>query len=257
MTGSNNPYLGIKHVWVVCTASDSSSCYNYIPQDAGVSGTADWGTATAAWGGADPYKVYGKRVSPLLINRTLNPLYNPNNPELYPQYLEEIVPTWTHRVTISTPTPDLIYPQIELYDGIPEDGAQSVAGIIDGTYYVYVVVFPDANFCYLPRCSGTGEAFGGEICNQGFPSEPYDPNCNPPIYPMDAITAFVPSTRVSETITYNATWEYYNLDSDPGKSNLLTNEITLNMTVYAPSNDWSALMKAAQELTYFYNGIYH
>ena len=262
MTDSNdNPYLGERHVWVVCTAPGQESCTNHIPEDPDQADpyVADWGSATAAWGSTEQYQVFGKRISALLIERILDPdwVEDPDDDDqLPPEIVERVIPTWTKQITVDTPTPELIYPAIELYDGIPENGEQSVAGIIDGTYYVYVVVFPDSRFCYLPRCSGTYE-FGGEVCNQDFPLEPYDPNCNPPVYPMDSITSFVPSSRVVETIEYNATWEYYRLDTDPDKNNLLSTSLKLNMTVYAPSNDWQALMQSAMELTYFYNGIYH
>ena len=73
MTNTNNPYLGIRHVWVICTGLDQSTCSNYIPEDPDVPLVADWGSATAAFGEIDTYRVYGKRISPLLIERILDP----------------------------------------------------------------------------------------------------------------------------------------------------------------------------------------
>ena len=262
MTNANNPYLGQRHVWVICTGIDESTCDNYIPEDPDVPEIADWGSATASFG-EEQYRIYGKRISPLLIERYLDPdwVEDPDDPDQLPaQVLERVVSTWTEKVTVDTEQKDQIYPNIELYDGIPNNGEQSVAGIIDGTYYVYPVVFQDAQFCYLPRCSGTGDNFKGEHCLGGlgwFPLEPYDPDCDPPIYPMDSITTFLPSTQTVANIRYTSTWEYYNLEDDPDKENLLTSSITLDMTVYAPSQDWMALMQSMMKLTYFGNGIYH
>ena len=156
MTNPNNPYLGIRHVWVICTGLGQETCSNYIPEDPDVPDVADWGSATAAFGEIDAYRVNGKRISPLLIERILDPDWvdDPDDPDDVPGVVERVIPTWTHQVLVDTDMRDYIHPAIELYDGIPEDGAQSVAGIIDGTYYVYPVVFKDAQICYLPRCSG-------------------------------------------------------------------------------------------------------
>ena len=264
MTDSNdNPYLGIRHVWVICTGLDESTCSNYIPEDPDVPLVADWGSATAAFGEIDAYRVYGKRISPLLIERILDPdwVEDPDDDDqLPPEIVERVVNTYTERVLVDTDMRDYIHPAIELYDGEPENGEQSVAGIIDGTYYVYPVVFKDAQICYLPRCSGTGADFTGEVCADGvipFPLEPYFPDCDPPVYPMDAITSWIPSTQPYVDIKYSSTWEYYNLESDPDMNNLLTSSIELDMRVYPPPFDWSAGKYFHDTYTYFGNGIYH
>ena len=44
---------------------------------------------------------------------------------------------------------------------------------------------------------------------------------------------------------------------DPDRTNLLTEEIDVDMIVYAPSVDWAGLMLSLMQYTYFYNGIYH
>jgi hypothetical protein len=259
---TSTPYLGKRVVWQVCTAPGEAACSDYeiLPSDTDPV-IADWGDATAAFGDADQYKVYGKRVSAILVERVLNPLYNPVDPDLYPQYIENIINTHTVRIDVDTNQRDQIHPAIEIYDGESPTGAQTVAGLIDGTYYVYPVVFQDAQFCYQRRCASSYPSGSNtEVClsgNAGFPLEPYDPDCNPPIYPMDSITAFVPSQQSQENIRYSAVWSYYDLSVDPGQSNLLTSTIYLDMTVNAPANDWIALMRSMMEYTYFYNGIYH
>lgn len=273
MTNSNpdnelNPYLGERFVWVICTGQDETTCTNYIPGDPDVPDVADWGGATASFGEVDQYRVYGKRISPLLIERYLDPDWEPNpnepdDPNYDPdwpeqQILERVVPTWTESVVVSTEQRNQIHPAIELYDGEPENGEQSVAGIIDGTYYIYPVVFPEARFCYLPACSSSLDPpLERCVWDGGFPLEPYYPDCDPPIYPMDAITQAQPSPYTSKIITYSATWNYYRLEEDPDRTNLLSTSINADMIVYAPSTDWAAFMLAMMEYTYFYNGIYH
>jgi hypothetical protein len=265
MTNSNpNPYLGERFVWVICTGQSEGTCSNYIPQDPDVPDVADWGGATASFGEVDQYRVYGKRISPLLIERYLDPdwVEDPDDDDQLPaDILERIIPTWTETIVVSTEQRSQIHPAIELYDGEPENGEQAVAGIIDGTYYIYPVVFQDARFCYLPACSSSMDPPLTETCvwnEGGFPLEPYYPDCpTGPIYPMDAITRVEPSPDTSKTIRYKATWNYYRLDSDPDRTNLLTEEIELDMIVYAPAVDWAGLMLSLMEYTYFYNGIYH
>ena len=264
-TPEPNPYLGERIVWVICTGQGQETCSNYVPLDPDVPPQADWGAATAAFGEIDDYRVYGKRISPLLIERYLDPdwVEDPDDPDQLPaQVLERIIPTWTHQVLVDTDQRDQIHPAIEIYDGIPEDGAQSVAGLIDGTYYIYPRVFQDAQLCYQPRCASSqpNAGRGSERClwgDEGFPLEPYFPDCNPPVYPMDAITKWLPSNSPFEIISYTSTWEYYRLDSDPDKTNLLTSTITADMTVYPPPVNWDQLEYFMKTYTYFYNGIYH
>ena len=260
--------LGQFVVWTVCVGpNDDTDCTNYYPHEHTGTLTADWGTAVAGFGRSDAEKCFGKRVTPRLIERFQDPdwiddeNYNPSDPSTWPTIGERIVPTWTESIVVDTDQRDQIHPKIELFDGAA--GEVSVAGIIDGTYYVYPVVFQDAQFCYLPRCSGVGADFAGEHCLGGtgnfFPLEPYLPDCNPPVYPMDSITRFIPSSNTQEDILYNATWSYYIREDAPTDPNEVpdTSTINMNMVVYAPSEDWQALMTAMMELTYFYNGIYH
>lgn len=261
MTGTPNPLLGERVVWVICTGADESTCSNYIPADPNVPTTADWGSASASFGEVEAYRLYGKRISPLLINRILDPDWiDDGDPDNIQDIVEQIVPTYTVRVEIDTSQRDQIHPAIELYDGVPSDGSQSVAGIIDGTYYVYPVVFQDAEFCYIPRCSGQyPNNTDIEICLSGegtFPLEPHDPDCTPlPVYPMDAITKWSPSPTPYHDITYSVTWSYYRGSSPSGT--LETATINAVMRVYPPNNDWTAMEAYMKAYTYFYNGIYH
>ena len=261
MTNTNNPYLGERHVWVISTAPGVE--YNYVPGDPDTPDTADWGSATAAFGDTESVKLYGKAMAPLLINRILDPTWveDPDDPDQDPPgIVEEVIPTYTVQVDVDTEQRSQIHPAVEIYDAIPPDGARTPAGLIDGTYYVYPVVFDNAEFCYLPRCSGqypSGSNIERCISGEGtFPLEPLDTDCTPiPVYPMDAITKWSPSPDPYRDITYTAEWSYYRGSSPTGT--LETNTITLVMRVYPPNNDWEAMEAYMRQYTYFYNGIYH
>lgn len=238
--------------WTVCKPGCSTI---KVPVASGGNTTTDWGTTTAGFG--TKYQLYGYQITPELyaINNAVDPDdpgYDPSDPN-QPLY-ETLIDTYTHSLVMDTNQRDQIHPAIELYDGAA--GVTAVAGIIDGTYYVYPVVFQDSQFCYLPRCStATGQ---GEKCIAGegvFPLEPYDPDCSPPIYPMDSITAFVPSGQTEAVITYTCTWTY-NLGTTP-TSATQSHVLTLNQKVLAPSANWQELMMQMMSYTYFYNGIYH
>ena len=255
--------LGRFVVWTVCVGpNDENDCTNYFPHEH-EDLVANWGSAVAGFGEESTW-LYGKRITPRLIERYVDPNwdpddYDPDNESTWPQIFERVVNTWTVGIEISTEQRDQIHPAIELYNGDP--GTVSVSGIIDETYYVYPVVFQDAQFCYLPRCSSSGKNFTGEHCLGGggwFPLEPYDPDCDPPIYPMDSITRFIPSAQTEEDILYNLVWSYYiNEEGDDEFQVPKTASLKANMKVYAPSTDWMALMNSLMKLTYFYNGIYH
>ena len=259
-------YIGKHIVWTVCVGpNDGSQCTDYYPTVSG-SNLADWGTAIAAFGQSEPERVYGKRVTARLIETYIDEDaddYDPGDP--YASVVDRIVDTYTVKTEIDTDQRDQIHPAIEIadYDGTAQDGATGVAALIDGTYYVYPVVFQDSQFCYQRRCASSYPTGSNtEVClganRTNFPFEPYDPDCNPPIYPMDSITAFVPSQNTVENIRYDAEWQYYDLEVDPNKTNLITSDkLYLDMEVQAPAADWQALMKSMMELTYFYNGIYH
>lgn len=250
--------LGRFVIWTVCAGPEDDSCANYFPDE-----TASWGSAVAGFGEESTW-IYGRRATARLIERYVDPNwdpddYDPDDESTWPQILERVVPTYTESITLSTAQQDQIYPAIELYDGA--SGEISVCGIIDETYYIYPVVFQDAQFCYLPRCSSSGKNFAGEHCLAGggwFPLEPYDPDCKPPIYPMDSITRFIPSVQTEEDIYYDSVWTYYvNDPTDSDHQIPATSSIKIHMKVYAPSTDWQALMMSMMKLTYFYNGIYH
>jgi hypothetical protein len=267
MTGTPNyPWddqIGRYVVWTICTGPNQSDCSNVEDvYNSLVSPTASWGSATAGFD--TTHELNGYRITARLVDRYPDPnwvpgLYDPDDPNTWAPVIEKVIPTYTESIVMDTAQRDQIHPAIELYDGAA--GASSVAGIIDGTYYIYPVVFQDAKFCYLPRCSGTGANFTGEVCAYAkpIPLEPYFPDCKPPVYPLDSITQWIPSIQTEELITYTATWNFYVNDSGESDNQVKqSRSITLNQTVYAPSNDWASMLQSyIKTYTYFGNGIYH
>ena len=105
-----------------------------------------------------------------------------------------------------------IDPAITLFS-VEQEGIEfneSLCGIEDGSEYVYPVVFTDSKFCYLPACSGSGTNFSGEVCtgadNRWFPTEPLDPLGDPPVYPMDSITSFNPTSMTERILNTQFTF---------------------------------------------------
>lgn len=171
-----------------------------------------------------------------------------------PQYPEwELV---NQTITISLPECGT-----EVFGGEPneyEGGDWAEGGIVDDTGYIYTEVFDQTAFFYLPPFSGdTQDNFSGELeATQGFPQEPFDPDND--VYPMDAITRFLPDQRQSVIITYTVDTEYALGHSGPqGPQDILTDTITIYHEVSQPVYNWGAQLLALQQKTYFYNSIYH
>lgn len=166
------------------------------------------------------------------------------------------------------------YPSWELIDqsitiSIPECGVQTYGGIgaqygagewaeggiVDGTGYIYLEVFDQTHFYYLPPFSGDNQDnFVGEVeATQGFPQEPYDPANN--VYPMDAVTRYLPDQRPSVIVTFTVDTEY--AIGSQGPQGILTDSATIYHEVSQPVHDWAAQLLALQQRTFFYNSIYH
>lgn len=173
-------------------------------------------------------------------------------------------PTITHpewelihqTITISKPNcgPQTFGGSITQYEG----GEWTEGGIVDDTGYIYTEVFDQTSFYYLPPFSGDNQKnFTGEVeAAQGFPNEPYDPENG--VYPMDAITRYLPDQRPSVVITYTVNTEYCIGSEGPqGPQDILTDTITIYHEVSQPVYNWGAQLLALQQKTYFYNGVYH
>ena len=115
--------------------------------------------------------------------------------------------------------------------------------------YNYVLVFDEALFEYIERRGGpfTPEIFVKNPAATGewFPSEPYDPDATPGIYPIDTIPSFVPDPRETVDVEYTFTIS----------GGLPEESITVKQTCIAPTRNWAKMLKALLERSYYYNGI--
>lgn len=251
--------------WTVC--SGPNSCYDTEESE------ANWATVYASLIGEIPLN--GFTVAGSVWNRVVDPdwdedLFDENDSDTWPGYIEVPVSHVNVSTQISTVVdPDRNTPAIELFGQIennpdnpidPNWPYWSLCGIVDGSYYIYPVVFPDARFCYLPRCSGTYN-FQGEQCVKDtgwFPLEPYDPTAEPPLYPIDALTAFVPSSQIEFLFEYAVSFTYRIVgESEDDFGQEFTAGLKLYQTVLAPNHNWEALMQQIISMSYFGNGIYH
>jgi len=141
----------------------------------------------------------------------------------------------------------------ELYTadiGEVEPGDYALAGITDGTRYSYNRVFDQASISYLPRLSLSGQM---PVENGILPDQPYDENADPPVYPIDLITSFLPDDRDSVTVTFILT-TVWNAGGDD-----ITTVATINHTC-TQDTDFSNIagkIKSYQDASYFGNGLPH
>ena len=116
--------------------------------------------------------------------------------------------------------------------------------------YNYVLVFDQAVFEYIQRLSGptTPEISikNPALLGGWFPTEPYDENANPPLYPYDTIPTFVPDERESVDVDYTITVT----GSVAG-----TESLTINQTCLAPTRSWQRMLKSLLARAYYTNGM--
>ena len=119
--------------------------------------------------------------------------------------------------------------------------------------YNYVLVFDRSIFEYIERLSGP---FAEQInliepalTGEWFPTEPWEPENDPPIYPIDTIPAFVPDER--ETIDV----EYTLNVSGTVLGNGASRTIKVNQTCIAPTRDWGRMLRALLNRCYYTHDI--
>jgi len=119
----------------------------------------------------------------------------------------------------------------------------AVAGFIDGSCYDYFKVFDQSESAYLERL---GPYDSTPIENDRIPTEPYDAISE--IYPIDAVTKFIPDMRESVTVTYSLTTSYKTATTE------VTDTISISHTVTQNVFDWSAQVQSLRSRSHFYNG---
>ena len=277
----DNQYTGRIIKWTICSGTGNceelySPEFQLDAQGQPIYPTAVWDTVYANLIGEN--LLNGWTIAGDVYDRVLDPDWDPNDYDPLDESTwrqAQLIPV--NHVNVSTQIvttnndDDWEYnvPNINLFGQIennpdnpidPNWPYWSLCGFEDGSYYVYPVVFPDAKFCYLPACSGTYN-FEGEQCVEDtgwFPLEPYDPTADPPIYPLDTVTSFVPSSQTERLFEYEVTFIYRTVDENhPDFGTEQTATLQVEQTVLAPTYDWAAMLETLMSMTYFGNGIYH
>jgi len=133
----------------------------------------------------------------------------------------------------------------ELFTSTPGTyiGFSDEAGIVDGTSYVYVRVFDQADISYIPRAS---------TINQPVITQPTTMPSGPEKYLIDTITSFVPDERESVDITYTLTTTW-----GDGLGSESTDVMTITHSVTQDTGDAGSKLKAYLERSYYGDGKYH
>ena len=116
--------------------------------------------------------------------------------------------------------------------------------------YSYCRIFDQAQVEYYPRLSPDGQG----ILNAKFaplPGEPYLPNNNPPLYPIDAVTSFIPDEREIVNVTYKLTTTYEVGGLESSESVIITHPVSQKeMSI-------SDKLRGTMEKSYYGNGYIH
>ncbi|QIN97063.1 hypothetical protein [Synechococcus phage S-H34] len=185
-----------------------------------------------------------------------DPNYNPGSPETTTYSVS--YPGWTlvSQTLTSTShadvTPGNPFQQDNPYftataGGYGPYASPATAGIVDDSCYDYFKVFDQSASGYIEALS----TYTSEPIEDSYiPTAPYDEDATPPLYPIDALTEFVPDTRESVTVTYQLTTVYNTGGSDVSSS------VSFSHTVTQSTDDWSAQVQSLVERSYYYHGIF-
>lgn len=116
--------------------------------------------------------------------------------------------------------------------------------------YSYCRIFDQSKISWYPRLSSDKQT-PLEAKNATIPSEPYFPQNNPPVYPIDAITSFIPDEREIVNVTYKLTTYYTVLGVEHATSVIITHPIS--QSEISTSNK----LKGTMEKSYYENGYVH
>ena len=187
----------------------------------------------------------------LVSENPIPPTGTPGDPGYDPGGIEYVIgyPSWeiVSQTLVCTSHPDNPFQQDNpLFVTPPGDASAATAGIVDGSCYGYFDVFDESSSGYLEP---QGPYDSTPIEDEVVPSEPYDPDND--IYPIDALTEFVPDTRPSVTVTFELYTKFKIFGSDVEQEETAT----IFHTVTQNTDDWSAQVKSLVERSYFYHGF--
>ncbi len=120
--------------------------------------------------------------------------------------------------------------------------SESSSGITDGMKYDYFKVFDQSEFDHIPPLS-TYDAPPEE--NVRIPQIPWAPDADPPLFPIDAVTSFVPDEREQVTVTYSLTTVW-----SGG-----TDVITISQVVTQNQKDWKKILKEVIDRSYYTHNL--
>ena len=126
----------------------------------------------------------------------------------------------------------------------PTPGAASIvtSGITDGMKYDYFKVFDETVIDHIEALQPYNSV---PVEDKRVPTIPYQPDADPPVFPIDALTAFVPDERESVTVTYTLTTVW-----SGG-----TDVISINQVVTQNTENWKAVIKNLIKRSYYTHNL--
>ena len=137
-----------------------------------------------------------------------------------------------------------------------EANSKFVCGIEESSYN-YVDVFDDVEFGYIPRNTYENKKMTTADKYQFEPLYPDVKDANglaAPIYPMNAVTAFVPDGRESVTVTYKVSLNVVVLDGNKELKDEIKNpEVTIKQTVEQDTSNYIGQLEELGKFCQFQN----
>lgn len=198
-----------------------------------------------------------------------NPDYDPDDPDSQETIIEKTYPNWllnsstftvsaqgapTDRAVFFTTTnAESLFAPVQGVYGSDSTATgwvatSAVAGIDDGSQYIYTKVFNQSQFNFIPRLSPSNQEFVSPD-NGVFPTVPNDPANN--IYPVNTITAYAPDPRRQVLLTYSFSFNY-----DAGSEDDQTTGITIEQFVTQPLDNAGSTLRAMLADSYYGRGFY-
>ena len=167
----------------------------------------------------------------------------------FPEYIGQFL--WTYVGVIMPDPEDPERPPLDRnFEPITDFRWERSTSIGEMSGYIYPLVFDEAIFSYIQRLAGPfledTYVIEPAITGLWYPTEPLDPEAQPyPIYPMDAVPAFVPDERETIDVSYSL-----NVIGALGSGS-----ISWKQTCIAPNRPWKKMLKALIQQCYYTHGV--
>lgn len=141
--------------------------------------------------------------------------------------------------------------QAELGSYETED--EAIFGFNEKTKYSYTGVFDQSNISYVPRLSPLSQE---PIKRTQIPTEPYFPDNNPPIYPIDMLSTYDPDMRDEVSVTYTLKFKMRPVGRIEVEERTI--QIIHKMTQNDPTiTDWTVDLNEYMNKSYMKKGLIH